>query len=1086
MRSSRASLPPITTDRYRHGPELGRGGMGRVVEAFDTQLGRTVALKEVLPKGEGVARRFIREVEITARLEHASIVPLYDSGTSADGRPFYVMRRVTGRPLDEQIKRTQGLGERLTLLPAVLAAIDAVAHAHKRGIIHRDIKPANILVGELGETVVIDWGLAKVIGEDDDEVDGASETLAADSLQTQIGAVFGTPGFMAPEQARGEPLSPRSDVYALGATLYQLLSGSPPHAGDSATIVLGRTLKHDVVPLARSAPGAPPELVAIVDKALAFEADARYPSASALGEDVRRFLAGQLVAAHRYTPRQRVTRFAKRHRASLAIAALATAALAVLAAFSVHQIVQERDAATEARHQALAEKRAAEAAAVSLADRNDALLLIQARSLLDSNPTESIAVLKQLRADSSRLPEARAIAQAAVTRGVWTAIQSTDVLTTFVQLSLDGKLLVQVTRDMIVRVWDLEGKRLVIARPYPTFVYVSWLTENRLVVYGKEMAPEILDPAANRATGLGIGPAIDVEVSETGDRMLVSDAQGVAWFDFAAGTSSPLWKGRVERMAIAPDGQWAVVADDKTAIAFDRDGNELVRVAGDIQRVQASRYRTFAVVTSTTVTECTLDPKPVCNPLAFPVTPRPMILDLQYRARELALYSAGADVFGWDGYSMQIRAHINQYSPRFAEVRGDVLLVPTHTGRIHVIGPDLVTSIVLPVPVMHARVVARAAHSRIAVVGDGQILVLDLAQMLPRVLPDTAGAHAQFLDDDTIVAWRTNGTLEWKRINLASGYRDSLSINDQGMADVLDTRNGRGLITGDGGPNVDLVMMDLGQKLVKLARVAAPWGILIDGNAVIYGGSALQPDGSFKADGRVLARVNSGAEKEVVKLDGGVARSVRRGFLQYAVISTRGELVRGNLGDGLIERVQVDLGTTVSLASDPVGRILIGNDDRLLVWDQTVVEIARFDRVIRQIGTGEGGRILVTLMNHDVMEIMPEPGAKPTRLVAGEQEIAIISGDGKMIAAPANGQQMSLLELGAGASARWTLPFTYRPSAGFALSPSSRRLVQSSFTGFMVWNLPTASQDLPAWLDEQTNATKNGDEVLAWPWQVRR
>ena len=100
MRSSRASLPPITTERYRHGPELGRGGMGRVVEAFDTQLGRTVALKEVLPKGESVARRFLREVEITARLEHASIVPLYDAGTSADGRPFYVMRRVSGRPLD--------------------------------------------------------------------------------------------------------------------------------------------------------------------------------------------------------------------------------------------------------------------------------------------------------------------------------------------------------------------------------------------------------------------------------------------------------------------------------------------------------------------------------------------------------------------------------------------------------------------------------------------------------------------------------------------------------------------------------------------------------------------------------------------------------------------------------------------------------------------------------------------------------------------------------------------------------------------------------------------------------------------------
>src|SRR5215475_12746590 len=174
------ATPP--KERYRLGAELGRGGMGRVVEAFDTQLGRTVALKEVLPKGgAGIARRFLREVQITARLEHASIVPLYDSGTTADGRPFYVMRRVSGRPLDEMFARMRGLAERLTLLPSVLAAIDAIAHAHKRGVIHRDLKPANILVGDLGETVVIDWGLAKVIGEEDDA--GERTQTPADSLQ---------------------------------------------------------------------------------------------------------------------------------------------------------------------------------------------------------------------------------------------------------------------------------------------------------------------------------------------------------------------------------------------------------------------------------------------------------------------------------------------------------------------------------------------------------------------------------------------------------------------------------------------------------------------------------------------------------------------------------------------------------------------------------------------------------------------------------------------------------------------------------------------------------------------------------------
>ncbi|HEX3760602.1 MAG TPA: serine/threonine-protein kinase, partial [Kofleriaceae bacterium] len=410
--------PLAPGQRYRLGAELGRGGMGRVVEAFDVQLGRTVAFKEVLPRGDpGVARRFTREVQLTARLEHPSIVPLYDAGFTEDGRPFYVMRRVSGRPLDQLMARATGRGERLTLLPALLAAIDAVAHAHRRGVIHRDLKPSNILVGELGETVVIDWGLAKVIGEDDaDSADGSDNDapstappIASDSLRTQIGSVFGTPGFMAPEQARGESLDPRGDVYALGATLYQLLAGAPPHSGTSATEVIARTGSKAVTPVDVVAPGAPPELVAIVGKALAFDPAGRYPDAGALGEDVRRFLSGQLVAAHRYTPGQRFARFGRRHRAPLGVAALAAAAVAVLAWIAVHRIVQERDVADAARIAAADGRRAAEKARDEAARRADQLVVMHARGVLDTNPTHALAVLKQLPAGSNRLGEARGV-----------------------------------------------------------------------------------------------------------------------------------------------------------------------------------------------------------------------------------------------------------------------------------------------------------------------------------------------------------------------------------------------------------------------------------------------------------------------------------------------------------------------------------------------------------------------------------------------------------------------------------------------------------------------------------------------------
>jgi serine/threonine protein kinase len=367
--------------------------MGRVVEAYDTHLQRTVALKEVLPKMANIDRRFQREVRITARLEHASIVPLYDSGRLADGRPYYVMRKVTGKPLDQVIARARTHEARIALLPNMLSAIDAIAHAHKRGVIHRDLKPQNILVGELGETVVIDWGLAKVLGDGDEPVHDSLEPRlpsAADSLQTQVGSVFGTPGFMAPEQARGDDLGPQGDVYALGATLYQVIVGKPPFGGTSATDVISSTLRHRLEPVARAAPGTPPELVTIVEKALAFEPENRYPDAGALAEDVRRFLTGQLVASHQYTPRQRVSRFVRRHRAALTVAALAFVGIAALAVVSIRSIVHERDTATSASAEAGRQRAYADQRARESRERADQLLLLHSRSLLEINPTQAM------------------------------------------------------------------------------------------------------------------------------------------------------------------------------------------------------------------------------------------------------------------------------------------------------------------------------------------------------------------------------------------------------------------------------------------------------------------------------------------------------------------------------------------------------------------------------------------------------------------------------------------------------------------------------------------------------------------------
>jgi tetratricopeptide (TPR) repeat protein/tRNA A-37 threonylcarbamoyl transferase component Bud32 len=341
--------------------------------AEDQRLGRAVALKELLEPAPEQLGRFQREALITARLQHPGIVPVYEAGRWPSGEPFFAMKLVSGRPLDRVIGDAVTLEARLALLPRVAAATDAIAYAHSQRVIHRDLKPANILIGEFGETVVIDWGLAKSL----DDVEGleadhrvtraakpaTSVKRTADhgaSTLTVAGAVMGTPAYMAPEQARGEPVDQRADVFALGAMLYHLLAGVPPYNARTATDVIAAAAAGKVVPLAEVERGAPPDLVAIVHRAMAPLPIDRYPDAGELASELRRFLTGQLVSAHRYTAAQRIARFVRRHRAAVVIAAVAAIGFAAGGTFAVRRIVHERDAADQARQLADTRRRAAE------------------------------------------------------------------------------------------------------------------------------------------------------------------------------------------------------------------------------------------------------------------------------------------------------------------------------------------------------------------------------------------------------------------------------------------------------------------------------------------------------------------------------------------------------------------------------------------------------------------------------------------------------------------------------------------------------------------------------------------------------
>ena len=387
-------LPKLAADRYVIAGEVGRGGLGRVLRARDEVLDRPVALKELFATDDASRRRFIREVLITARLQHPSIVPVYDAGRREDASPVYAMKLVAGRPLDRAIAGAETFEQRLALLPTVLAVADAIAYAHSQRIIHRDLKPGNVLVGEFGETIVIDWGLAKDLSIDDHEALEAGPYRGGE--HTVAGAVMGTPGYMAPEQAAGEDVDERADVYALGAILYHVVSGTLPHRGTTFEEVITRVINGDVRPLTEIEPQTPRDLATIIGKAMAREPAQRYRNARDLADDLRRFQTGQLVGAHHYTATQRFVRWIRRHRA---IAAVSTIALVVLVVFGTWSIRRILDETTRA------EQRAREATASA----NNAIVS-QARAMHERDPALALAWLAKMDASGPGWDAARVIA----------------------------------------------------------------------------------------------------------------------------------------------------------------------------------------------------------------------------------------------------------------------------------------------------------------------------------------------------------------------------------------------------------------------------------------------------------------------------------------------------------------------------------------------------------------------------------------------------------------------------------------------------------------------------------------------------
>jgi len=1027
-------------DRYLPGDEVGRGGMGRVVEAQDTLLRRVVAIKEALHDDPEAVRRFEREMRITARLEHPAIVPVYDAGRSSDGCPYYVMRKVSGEPLAELVARAETLQQRLALLPHVVAAAQAVAHAHSHGIIHRDLKPANILVGTLGETVVIDWGLAKVVGEPD--LDSPHARDPGSSLQTQVGQVVGTEGFMPPEQRESAEVDARADVYALGATLYFVLARRTP---------VESTATNRIEPIARIVSGAPRELAAIVDKALSFDRQARYADAGALAAELQRFLTGQLVASYQYSWLERSARWIRRNRMAFAIASVAFVVIAVGGAVAIRRVLDERDRADEQARLARERQREADAQRVAANERADTLTLEQARGLLERDPTASVALVKPL-AGTARWREARDIAASARTRGVAWRLPASPK-TPSLMLTSDGRAALATGSDGVVRIHDLERRTTRVLVELGHHAFGTYLDQQRRVALVTKQAVHFIDLASGARRDVELSAPISEFTARLGE---------LCWVD----TAHALW------CADASEGapRQIAIAESLTRIAGSLAHDTLL-LGGNHLWVWARGQAPRSIATGAVEW---IDWSSDGRHAAAHVGDRVLVFDVatQSIARELP---RGGFPTVIDGrvHALDASGNLRVEGERSArtskaESKWVPVLDATIAGAFHDTVVLFTGSLrqTLQAPIAQVRSVLGARGSPYLLgVGDHALLVWDLGDVVPTRIAEPAQTHA-WTGPDQVVLYSLGMPARW--LDLRRG--DSVSI-ELGAFPLLRT---------SAVPDLLLVISEQrhGQLLYRDGREPMPIGLV---------------DNGFVIGDRVVVSTKAG---EVVSYD---PRTHARTVLAARSAAVMGMAIAESSryfaaywqGGGFLRRDLVTGAETTTTMPDATGPLDLAPDGTVFV--------ARGSDVIRWPVIGDPevwatvSQPLVGVKSADADHLVAvgRDGAAYVIDRARKGQVRSVAGPGLVSSATAvrgtlmvvRGATLDADILDVLTGERWTILPSSSHWGGGSLGPDGKRFIATVTDGVYLWDssLPEDSQQTAAWLATLTNATaERGPRALEW------